>query len=253
MRADGARRDPSARWHLTRIEAHRRRGKTRPRRTGLRSAPDDGALRVDRPRAPSSRREGAVAEAPGEIVSRVPEPGEPCRAPLAPPFGEAGPDHVPERPETDPRPALLLHEQPRGSADEPAALLVMRLALDDRMSVIMARDGIGPGDPEPVRAQPHAEVGILEVEEEVVVEPSGKLTAQQIVLFTVMLLPISVTPFFIGLTGWIYLAGATLLGIWFLFESIQTARSKTNEKARRLLLVSVLYLPVIFALMVFDH
>lgn len=85
-----------------------------------------------------------------------------------------------------------------------------------------------------------------------VVEPSGKLTAQQIVLFTIMLLPISITPFFIGLTGWIYLVGASVLGIWFLYESIQTARAKTVEKARRLLLVSVLYLPVIFALMVFS-
>lgn len=85
-----------------------------------------------------------------------------------------------------------------------------------------------------------------------VVEPSGKLTAQQIVLFTVMLLPISITPFFIGLTGWVYLVGASLLGIWFLYESIQTARAKTVEKARRLLLVSVLYLPVIFALLVFT-
>ena len=86
-----------------------------------------------------------------------------------------------------------------------------------------------------------------------VVEPSGKLTAQQIVLFTVMLLPISITPFFIGLTGWVYLVGASLLGIWFLYESIRTARAKTVEKARRLLLVSVLYLPLIFALMVFNH
>ncbi len=86
-----------------------------------------------------------------------------------------------------------------------------------------------------------------------VVEPEGKLTAQQIVLFTVMLLPISITPFFIGLTGIVYLIGASLLGIWFLYESIQTARAKSVEKARRLLLVSVLYLPVIFALMVFNH
>lgn len=86
-----------------------------------------------------------------------------------------------------------------------------------------------------------------------VVEPSGKLTAQQIVLFTIMLLPISITPFFIGLTGWIYLVGASVLGIWFLYESVQTARAKTVKKARRLLLVSVLYLPIIFALMVFNH
>lgn len=86
-----------------------------------------------------------------------------------------------------------------------------------------------------------------------VVEPEGRITAQQIVIFTIMLLPISVAPFFIGLTGWVYLVGASLLGLWFLYTSIEMARAKTVKKARKLLLVSVLYLPLIFALMVFNH
>lgn len=86
-----------------------------------------------------------------------------------------------------------------------------------------------------------------------VVEPEGKITAQQIVIFTIILLPISVAPFFIGLTGWVYLVGASLLGLWFLYTSIEMARAKTVKKARKLLLVSVLYLPLIFALMVFNH
>ncbi len=86
-----------------------------------------------------------------------------------------------------------------------------------------------------------------------VVEKEGKLTAIQIVTFTVMLLPISVAPFFIGVAGYVYLIGASVLGLWFLYSSIQTARSKTVEQSRKLLLVSVLYLPVIFALMVFNH
>jgi heme O synthase-like polyprenyltransferase len=43
------------------------------------------------------------------------------------------------------------------------------------------------------------------------------------------------------------------LGLWFLAASIKTARAKTVEQARKLLLVSVLYLPLIFALMVFNH
>ncbi len=85
-----------------------------------------------------------------------------------------------------------------------------------------------------------------------VVEPEGKITARQIVIFTVLLLPISVAPFFIGLAGWIYLIGASLLGIWFLSASIGAARAKTNEKARKLLLVSVIYLPLVFLLMVFN-
>ncbi len=85
-----------------------------------------------------------------------------------------------------------------------------------------------------------------------VVEPEGKITAQQIVIFTVLLLPISIAPFFIGLAGWVYLIGASLLGLWFLSASISAARAKTNEKARKLLLVSVIYLPLVFLLMVFN-
>ena len=86
-----------------------------------------------------------------------------------------------------------------------------------------------------------------------VVEKDGKLTAIQIVTFTLMMLPISIAPFFIGVAGYVYLVGASVLGIWFLITSIKTAREKSVEQARKLLLVSVLYLPVIFALMVFDH
>jgi heme o synthase len=86
-----------------------------------------------------------------------------------------------------------------------------------------------------------------------VVEPSGRMTARQIVLFAAMLLPISLAPFFVGLTGFIYLIGASLLGIWFLYESIKTAREKSDKSAKRLLLVSVLYLPLIFGLMVVNH
>jgi heme o synthase len=86
-----------------------------------------------------------------------------------------------------------------------------------------------------------------------VVEPEGKITAQQIVIFTILLLPVSIAPYFFGVSGMIYLVGASILGIWFLWASIQAARAKSNEMARKLLLVSVLYLPIIFALMVFNH
>lgn len=86
-----------------------------------------------------------------------------------------------------------------------------------------------------------------------VLEPEGKITASQIVLFTVLLIPVSLAPFFLGIAGWIYLVGAILLGGWFLFASIQAARSKSIPQARKLMLVSVLYLPIIFALLVFNH
>lgn len=86
-----------------------------------------------------------------------------------------------------------------------------------------------------------------------VIEPEGKITAKQIVIFTILLIPISLAPFFLGFAGIVYLIGASVLGIWFLAASITAARAKTVEKARKLLLVSVLYLPVIFALLVFNH
>jgi len=84
-------------------------------------------------------------------------------------------------------------------------------------------------------------------------EKDGKITARQIVMFTILSVAVSLAPFFIGLAGIYYLVGAIVLGIWFLWTSIQTARLKTVEQSRKLLLVSVLYLPIIFALMVFNH
>ncbi len=96
----------------------------------------------------------------------------------------------------------------------------------------------------------YAKAGILMLP---VIEPQGKITARQIVIFTVLLLPVSLAPFFLGMTGLVYLVGASILGLWFLIASIKAARAKTVEQARKLLLVSVLYLPIIFALMVFNH
>lgn len=96
----------------------------------------------------------------------------------------------------------------------------------------------------------YAKAGILMLP---VIEKDGKLTARQIVTFTVILLPVSVAPFFIGLAGPVYLVGSILLGGWFLWTSIIAARAKTIEKSRRLLLVSVIYLPILFILMVLNH
>ena len=95
----------------------------------------------------------------------------------------------------------------------------------------------------------YAKAGILMLP---VVDPSGRITARQIVLFAIMTVPVSLAPFFLGFAGWIFLVAATIMGIWFLVESVRTARTKTPEMARRLLLVSVLYLPIIFAILVLD-
>ncbi|MCU0239510.1 MAG: heme o synthase [Pyrinomonadaceae bacterium] len=96
----------------------------------------------------------------------------------------------------------------------------------------------------------YAKAGILMLP---VVEPEGKMTARQIVIFAAMLLPIGLAPFFVGIASLYYLIGASLLGIWFLFESVKMAKLKTHKSAKRLLLVSVAYLPLIYGLMVITH
>ena len=96
----------------------------------------------------------------------------------------------------------------------------------------------------------YAKAGILMLP---VVEPEGRITARQIVLFSIMLVPVSLAPFFLGVAGMVYLVGAGILGLWFLFESVRTAQARTVERARRLLFVSVLYLPLVFGLMVADR
>ena len=86
-----------------------------------------------------------------------------------------------------------------------------------------------------------------------VVEPEGKLTMRQIVLFTIMLVPVSMAPYFLGIANAIYLAGSTVLGVWLLFASIAAARAKTDQAARRLLMVTIVYLPLLFILLVLTH
>lgn len=96
----------------------------------------------------------------------------------------------------------------------------------------------------------YAKAGILMLP---VIEPSGKITARQIVIFAVLTLIISVLPYFFGFAGVIYLVGSILLGFWFLYESIKMAREKSDSQARKLLRVSVIYLPLIYLILVLNH
>jgi len=86
-----------------------------------------------------------------------------------------------------------------------------------------------------------------------VVEPDGRVTAQQIVVYTILLLPVSLLPTVLGVSGKVYLYGAIVLGLLFLYSSVRAAFSKSRQEARRLLLASVIYLPLLFILMVLDR
>jgi len=86
-----------------------------------------------------------------------------------------------------------------------------------------------------------------------VVEPEGRVTGQQIVAFTIMLLPVSLLPALMGISGRVYLISAIVLGLLFLVASVRAALSKSNQHARQLLLASVLYLPLLFGVMVLNR
>ena len=86
-----------------------------------------------------------------------------------------------------------------------------------------------------------------------VVEPEGRVTGQQIVVYTLMLLPVSLLPTALGISGKAYFYGAIVLGLLFLYSSTRAAFSQSRQQARRLLLASVLYLPLLFILMVLDR
>jgi heme o synthase len=84
------------------------------------------------------------------------------------------------------------------------------------------------------------------------VDPTGRRTARQVVGHTLGLLPVSLCPFLFKLTGPVYLIGALLLGLAFLWFAVRFARQLTVTRARQLFFVSILYLPLLLTVMVLD-
>src|SRR6267142_5688729 len=80
-----------------------------------------------------------------------------------------------------------------------------------------------------------------------VVDLNGASTERQILLACVGLLAVSLLPAVIGWTGPIYLAGAVALGLAFAGVGIGQALAPSPRSARRVLLVSLLYLPLLLA------
>jgi protoheme IX farnesyltransferase len=84
------------------------------------------------------------------------------------------------------------------------------------------------------------------------VDPEGRRTAQQAVSNTLALLAVSLCPFVFKMAGTTYLVGAILLGAGFLWCAIQFSRYLTLARARQLFFASIIYLPLLLALMVWD-
>jgi heme o synthase len=85
-----------------------------------------------------------------------------------------------------------------------------------------------------------------------VIDQDGKSTGRQIVSNCLALLAVGLIPTLIGFTGTLYFFCALLLGSIFLWYGISLARSRSQVAARHLLFASLVYLPVLLAVMAFD-
>ena len=86
-----------------------------------------------------------------------------------------------------------------------------------------------------------------------VIDPDGASTERQIVLACLALLAVSLLPAVIGWTGPVYLAGALVLGLAFVGVGVVQALAPSARSARRVLLVSLLYLPLLLGLLALDR
>lgn len=93
-----------------------------------------------------------------------------------------------------------------------------------------------------------------------VVEAEGRATSRQIVFYSLALIPVSLTPTLLGMAGLIYFAGAVILGIAMFYFGARVATLRapitagiSKQRARQLLQATVIYLPLLFALMMLDR
>ena len=92
-----------------------------------------------------------------------------------------------------------------------------------------------------------------------VVETDGRSTARNILIYSMALVPVTLMPTFLNFSGWVYFAGALVLGFVLFYFSARLALLQlpmtaplSKKYARQLLQATVIYLPLLFALMMFD-
>ena len=85
-----------------------------------------------------------------------------------------------------------------------------------------------------------------------VIEPDGRSTGRQSVVYAAALLPVSLAPTLMHMAGDWYFAGALVLGLTFLWLTFRFARSRAVKDARNLFFGSIVYLPVLWILMIVD-
>lgn len=84
-------------------------------------------------------------------------------------------------------------------------------------------------------------------------DPSGRSTVRQTLFFTVLLAGFSLWPVALSLAGWPYLVGAGALAVWFLTAAAEFYWSRGVPDARRVLRVSIGYVPALILVLVMDR
>ncbi|GIX49894.1 MAG: protoheme IX farnesyltransferase [Limisphaera sp.] len=84
------------------------------------------------------------------------------------------------------------------------------------------------------------------------VDPGGHRTARQAVLWTTALLPVSLSPWWLGVAGPLYAVAAVVLGGAYLAAALRFARTRSNPEARQLFLASIAYLPLLLVFLTID-
>jgi protoheme IX farnesyltransferase len=80
-----------------------------------------------------------------------------------------------------------------------------------------------------------------------------KFTQLQILLYTVLLVAVTIMPFATHMSGWLYLMGAVVLDAGFLYYAVRLYRNYSDELARKTFRYSINYLALLFALLLVDH
>jgi protoheme IX farnesyltransferase len=86
-----------------------------------------------------------------------------------------------------------------------------------------------------------------------VVEPDGRSTARQAILYAAALVPMSLAPTVLGLAGTVYFAGALALSLAYLWLTLRFGFARTLSAARWLFVGSILYLPALWILMIANR
>ncbi|MCB0711650.1 MAG: heme o synthase [Ignavibacteriae bacterium] len=84
------------------------------------------------------------------------------------------------------------------------------------------------------------------------VDPEGDTTSRQILLYVAALLPVSLIPTLVGISGSVYFFGAVLLGLIFLWLSFRFALTRENRAAKAVFHFSLIYLPILLLAMAID-